>query len=86
MKDADNTKTYMYTFFSLIICTSSGRYQLRFIVSDNHHGLRNVEANVTVLVKRIGPDEIRHTTPITLAANSLRLVRPLTEVGHADCA
>ena len=58
------------------------RYELGFIVSDSDQGQSNVEANVTVLVKRLTPDEVRHTTPLTLASHSQGLVRPHSEVGH----
>ena len=55
-------------------------------MSDNQLRLKNVEANVTVLVKGISPDEVRHTTPLILAVSSVRLVRPPIEVGDVDCS
>lgn len=68
-----------------MICASAGRYELTFIVSDSDQGQRNVEANVTVLVKRLSPDEVRHATPLTLASHSQGLVRSRSEVGHSHC-
>ncbi|XP_045130452.1 putative neural-cadherin 2 isoform X1 [Portunus trituberculatus] len=58
-----------------------GRYLLGFVVSDNQQGLTNVEANVTVMVRRISPQEVRRITPLTLAASTVRLVRPPSEGG-----
>ncbi|XP_063876233.1 putative neural-cadherin 2 [Scylla paramamosain] len=66
---------------SMAPSTPDGRYHLTFVVSDNQQGLKNVEANVTVMVKRISPHEIRRTTPLTLAASTVRLVRPPIEGG-----
>ena len=52
------------------------------MVSDNRQGLTNVEANVTVRVRRISPHEARRTTPLTVAASTVRLLRPPSEVRH----
>lgn len=50
------------------------------MVSDSSQGQDDVEANVTVQVKSLQPNEITHTTPLTLAADSDTIVRPDVEV------
>ena len=54
-------------------------------MSDSDQGQRNIEANVTVLVKRLTPNDVRSVIPITLTSHSQSLVRPQSEVGHAHC-
>ncbi|MPC26555.1 Neural-cadherin [Portunus trituberculatus] len=61
--------------------TSGTSYELRFIVSDSDQGQRNIEANVTVLVKRLSPDDVRSAMPLTLTSHSQSLVRSHSEAG-----
>ena len=51
-------------------------------MSDSSQGQQGVEANVTVHVRLLNRNEIVHTTPVTLAAESHSVVRRGTKVGH----
>ncbi|XP_063876237.1 putative neural-cadherin 2 isoform X2 [Scylla paramamosain] len=66
---------------SMAPSTPDGQYELRFIVSDSDQGQRNIEANVTVLVKRLSPNDVRNAMPLTLTSHSQSLVRPHSEDG-----
>ncbi|KAK8754583.1 hypothetical protein OTU49_016757, partial [Cherax quadricarinatus] len=43
-----------------------GRYELQFVVSDRVWAQRNVEANVSVVVRHLTPEALAHAVPVTL--------------------
>ncbi|KAK8405263.1 hypothetical protein O3P69_001675 [Scylla paramamosain] len=61
-----------------------GTYQLSFWVSDAHHGQKNVEANVTVVVKSVSLDDLVCAVPVTVTSHPPgRLITPLKGSGQA---
>ncbi|XP_050723500.1 putative neural-cadherin 2 isoform X2 [Eriocheir sinensis] len=56
--------------------TPDGRYELSFKVSDDSQGQFGVKANVTVQVKTMSPEDVKHATPLTLAVDPSYLVKP----------
>ncbi|XP_071515917.1 putative neural-cadherin 2 isoform X1 [Panulirus ornatus] len=61
--------------------TPDGRYELGFSVSDVSQGQWDVEANVTVQVKSLERREVMEVTPLTLAADSRRVVQQEQQEG-----
>ncbi|XP_071516873.1 putative neural-cadherin 2 isoform X2 [Panulirus ornatus] len=55
--------------------TPDGRYELGFKVTDASQGQYDVEANVTVMVKCLALREVMDATPLTLEADSFRVVQ-----------
>ena len=51
------------------------RYELSFKVSDDSQGQFGVKANVTVEVKTMSSDDVKHATPLTLAVDPNFLVK-----------
>ncbi|XP_045129934.1 putative neural-cadherin 2 isoform X2 [Portunus trituberculatus] len=67
---------------SMAPSTRDGRYELSFKVSDDSQGQFGVKANVTVEVKTMSSDDVKHATPITLAVDPGHLVK--AEKGEAS--
>ncbi|XP_050738814.1 putative neural-cadherin 2 isoform X2 [Eriocheir sinensis] len=60
---------------SMSASTPDGRYELGFLVNDLNQGQVGVEANVTVVVRSLSPQDVTQATHLTLAADPFRTVR-----------
>lgn len=68
---------YLPLHFELV---SLSRYELGFRVSDVSQGQWDVEANVSVEVKSLERREVMEVTPLTLAADTHRVVQQEPQV------